>query len=51
MNGLKSIADALESSVGREITVDESLAEKALIPLHRMLDFAAENKLKVKGNA
>jgi len=51
MNGLKSIADALESSLGKEINVDESLAEKALIPLHRMLNFAAENKLKVKGNA
>jgi quinolinate synthase len=51
MNGLKSIADALESPVGKEITVDEALAKKALIPLHRMLNFAAENKLKVKGNA
>ncbi|MBL0711576.1 MAG: quinolinate synthase NadA [Colwellia sp.] len=51
MNGLKSIADALENPVGREIFVDETLAKKALIPLHRMLDFAAENKLNVKGNA
>ena len=51
MNGLKSIANALESSVGREVTVDAVLAEKALVPLHRMLNFAAENKLKVKGNA
>ena len=51
MNGLKSISDALESPLGKEITVDVTLAEKALIPLHRMLDFAAENKLKVKGNA
>jgi len=51
MNGLKSIAEALESSVGKEIFVDKSLAQKALIPLHRMLDFAADNKLKVKGNA
>jgi quinolinate synthase len=51
MNGLESIIDALNSPVGREIHVDETLAEKALIPLHRMLDFAAENKLRVKGNA
>ncbi|HBY88175.1 MAG TPA: quinolinate synthase [Colwellia sp.] len=51
MNGLKSIYDALVSPVGKEIHVDESLAEKALIPLNRMLNFAAENKLKVKGNA
>ena len=51
MNGLKSIHDALVSPIGREIHVDEALAEKALIPLNRMLKFAAENKLKVKGNA
>ena len=51
MNGLKSIHDALVSPIGKEINVDESLAEKALIPLNRMLNFAAENKLKVKGNA
>jgi quinolinate synthase len=51
MNGLKSIAEALERPLGKEVNVDASLAEKALIPLHRMLDFAAEHKLKVKGNA
>ena len=51
MNGLKSIHDALVDPVGREISVDERLAEKALIPLNRMLNFAADNKLKVKGNA
>ncbi|MGL1959415.1 MAG: quinolinate synthase NadA [Colwellia sp.] len=51
MNGLKSIVEALESAQGKEITVDKALAEKALIPLHRMLNFAAEHKLKVKGNA
>ena len=51
MNGLQSIAEALENPIGKEITVDETLAAKALIPLHRMLDFAAEHKLKVKGNA
>ncbi len=51
MNGLKSIVEALECPQGREITVDKQLAEKALIPLHRMLNFATENKLKIKGNA
>jgi len=51
MNGLKSIHDALVSPIGKEIHVDEALAEKAMIPLNRMLDFAADNKLKVKGNA
>jgi len=51
MNGLKSIVEALESPLGHEIEVDPTLAKKALIPLHRMLDFAAENRIKVKGNA
>lgn len=51
MNGLKSIFDALISPIGKEIVVDEDIAEKAMIPLNRMLNFAAENKLKVKGNA
>ncbi|ALO35208.1 quinolinate synthetase [Colwellia sp. MT41] len=51
MNGLKSIHDALVSPVGKVINVDEALAAKALIPLNRMLNFAAENKLIVKGNA
>jgi len=51
MNGLASIAQSLENAEGKEIFVEPELAEKALIPLHRMLNFAAENKLKVKGNA
>ena len=51
MNGLKSILAALEDKQGREIYVDEALAEKALIPLNRMLNFATDNQLKVKGNA
>ncbi|MCP4325605.1 MAG: quinolinate synthase NadA [Alteromonadales bacterium] len=51
MNGLKAIADSLKCADGKEIHVDAALAEQALIPLHRMLNFAADNKLKVKGNA
>lgn len=51
MNGLKSIAEALENPHNKEIHVDHELAQAALIPLNRMLNFAAENKLKVKGNA
>ncbi|MGL5502005.1 MAG: quinolinate synthase NadA, partial [Aeromonas veronii] len=34
-----------------EIHVDEALRVKALIPLDRMLNFAAELKLKTQGNA
>lgn len=42
MNGLKAIADGLEQGGGRHtIEVDAALREKALIPLNRMLSFAA----------
>ena len=51
MNGLKAIEEALIEATGREVFVDETLAEQAMIPLTRMLNFAAENKVKVKGNA
>ena len=53
MNGLAAIENALTANElsQHEIFVDESLREGALIPLRRMLDFAAELKLKVKGNA
>ncbi|ADP11986.1 quinolinate synthetase [Erwinia sp. Ejp617] len=52
MNGLKAIVEGLEQG-GRqhEILVDDALREGALIPLNRMLTFAADLKLKVKGNA
>ena len=50
MNSLKSIVEALENSEGKEIYVDEQLATEALIPLNRMLNFAADNQLTVKGN-
>mgnify|MGYP005991553177 CR=1 FL=1 len=51
MNGLKAIESALTDAQGHEIFVDETLAEKAMKPLTRMLNFAAEMKVKVKGNA
>ncbi|MDO6541009.1 quinolinate synthase NadA [Photobacterium sanguinicancri] len=52
MNGLKAIEQALrDGGSEHEIFVDEALREKSLIPLNRMLDFAAELQLKVKGNA
>jgi quinolinate synthase len=51
MNGLKAIYQSLTETAGHEIHVDDALRKKALIPLNRMLDFAAELKLKVKGNA
>ncbi|MDU2782975.1 MAG: quinolinate synthase [Enterobacter sp.] len=42
MNGLKAIAEGLETGgAAHEIHVDAGLREGALIPLNRMLDFAA----------
>jgi len=52
MNGLVAIKSALTDGAERhEIHVDEDLRVKALIPLDRMLNFAAELKLKTQGNA
>ncbi|MCD9469827.1 quinolinate synthase NadA [Photobacterium phosphoreum] len=52
MNGLKAIYTALaEGGQQHEIFVDEAVSVKSLIPLNRMLNFAAELQLKVKGNA
>ncbi len=53
MNGLEAIYNALVADTldDHEIFVDDSLRDGALIPLRRMLDFAAQLKLKVKGNA
>ena len=51
MNGLKAIEEALVDASGHEIFVDSQLREKALIPLNRMLGFAANQKVVVKGNA
>ncbi|BDM64158.1 quinolinate synthase A [Shewanella sp. NFH-SH190041] len=53
MNGLKAIESALSDSDGEqhEIFVDESLRQGALIPLDRMLSFAANLNMQVKGNA
>ena len=51
MNGLKAIHSSLSDTSGHEIFVSDQLRERALIPLNRMLDFSAEHKLKVKGNA
>lgn len=51
MNGLKALEEALINVDGHEVFVDEALAEKAMVPLTRMLNFAADLKVKVKGNA
>ncbi|MCG9746449.1 quinolinate synthase NadA [Shewanella sp. Isolate8] len=53
MNGLKAIEAALvnDGSEQHEIFVDESLRDRALVPLDRMLDFAKTLNMQVKGNA
>ncbi|PCJ28748.1 MAG: quinolinate synthase [SAR86 cluster bacterium] len=50
MNSLQSLCDSLEME-SNQIEVDSELAKQAMIPLQRMLDFAAENKLKTSGKA
>ncbi|MDN3609634.1 quinolinate synthase NadA [Vibrio ostreicida] len=52
MNGLKAIEDALRfGGKEHEIFVEEAVRVKSLIPLNRMLDFAEQLSLEVKGNA
>jgi quinolinate synthase len=50
MNSLESLYGSLLTT-GNEIHVDSALAAQAMIPLQRMLDFAANNQLKVRGKA
>jgi len=50
MNGLENLAECLEQG-SNEVFVDAELGARAMIPLQRMLNFAAENKMRVKGNA
>ncbi len=53
MNGLAAIEQALlaEENSQHEVFVDDNLRTQALIPLDRMLGFAEQLKMKVKGNA
>jgi quinolinate synthase len=51
MNGLHAIHQSLTDSKGHEIFVDDAMRQRALVPLNRMLDFSAELKMKVTGNA
>ncbi|GAB5498835.1 MAG: quinolinate synthase NadA [Pseudohongiellaceae bacterium] len=50
MNSLPAMLESLQQETS-EILVDPALAEQAMKPLQRMLKFAAEQQLKVKGNA
>ncbi|MEH6519432.1 MAG: quinolinate synthase NadA [Halioglobus sp.] len=50
MNELETLAGVFDRD-DNEIFVDPAVGEQAMVPLRRMLDFAAELKLAVKGNA
>ncbi|MBL4572307.1 MAG: quinolinate synthase NadA [Gammaproteobacteria bacterium] len=50
MNSLESLYSSLQETTN-EIHVEPALAAQAMIPLQRMLDFAANNQLKVRGKA
>jgi quinolinate synthase len=50
MNALDNLAESLETG-SNEIHVDPQIGERAMIPLKRMLNFAAERQQKIKGNA
>jgi quinolinate synthase len=50
MNELESLATVFDRD-DNEIFVDPSLGKRAMVPLRRMLDFAAELQVAVQGNA
>lgn len=50
MNDLETLAQVFERA-DNEISVDPAIGEQAMIPLRRMLDFASELQVTVKGNA
>lgn len=50
MNSLPSLYESLVDE-SDEIKIEADLAARAMVPLQRMLEFAAENKLKVRGKA
>ncbi len=50
MNELETLADVFDRK-DNEICVDAALGEQAMVPLRRMLDFAAQLNVTVKGNA
>jgi quinolinate synthase len=59
MNTLPTLVSALEEiqatpirgALSNEVFVDAAVGERAMQPLQRMLDFAAENALKIRGRA
>jgi len=50
MNGLRNLVAVLESGEN-EILIEESIRERAAIPVQRMMDFAEARKVEIVGNA
>jgi quinolinate synthase len=50
MNGLDNLLASLEKG-SNEVLVDPETGRRAMVPLQRMLDFAKENQMRVRGNA
>ena len=50
MNDLQSLLHCLETGSG-EIEVPRELCERALLPLQRMVNFSAERRIALRGNA
>ena len=50
MNSLQAMIDCLTDETN-EIRVGKDLAQQAMVPLQKMLDFAADQQLKVRGKA
>ncbi|NQX88605.1 MAG: quinolinate synthase NadA [Halioglobus sp.] len=50
MNDLQALAQIFERG-NNEIFVDPSIGERAMVPLRRMLDFARELRVPLRGNA
>ena len=51
MNGLQALKEALINPAGKEVFVEAEQAAGAMVSLNRMLDFAAEIQMPVKGKA
>ncbi len=49
MNGLRSLAQVLETGAN-EIRIDEAVRRRAVIPVQRMLDFAREQGIRMRGS-
>ncbi len=50
MNGLRNLVSVLETG-GNEIHVEESIRQRAVLPLNRMLDFAKGQAIELRGKA